>query len=119
MLPIFHSLGQTSCLQRHENQVTAMLLSITFSFLVLFAWQCISQCFWMTQHGITDGVPTVVWEIVDNSFAAAKLGAVINASLNCVLYYCTGCIFRREVAKIFLRMRKNRAKVDNLNSSPK
>jgi hypothetical protein len=33
--------------QRRENQLTKLLLTVTFTFLALIALQCITQCFFM------------------------------------------------------------------------
>ena len=35
--------------RRAENQLTKLLLTVTFTFLVLIAFQCITQCFYMLQ----------------------------------------------------------------------
>ncbi|XP_002160368.1 G-protein coupled receptor daf-37 isoform X1 [Hydra vulgaris] len=90
-----------SCKMRNrENQMTRTLLVITFSFLVLLAWQCISQCFWM-QWEYKKEKHSRVWEIVDKNFAFGKLGVVINSSINFILYCLTGTMFRKEFKKVF------------------
>ena len=55
------------------------------------------------------------WNIVNASFAFAKLGIVINSSINCLLYYVSGPIFRKEVAK-FLGMDKRKKTTDTQTS---
>ena len=87
--------------QKQENQMTVVLLTVTFSFLVLLAWQCITQCFWMLGHGksLQD---SSTWNIVDMSFALAKMGVVINSSINCYLYCFSGSAFRKELVNIFV-----------------
>jgi len=37
---------------RKENQLTKLLLTLTFTFLALIALQCITQCFFMLQPKI-------------------------------------------------------------------
>lgn len=76
-----------------ENQITRILLTVTFTFLVLIALQCITQCFFMLKP------KTVNFELVDEAFAVAKLGIVINSSINFFLYCLTGRQFRKEFAK--------------------
>ena len=38
--------------KKAENQMTRLLLTVTFVFLILIALQCITQCFFMMQPGI-------------------------------------------------------------------
>ena len=78
--------------------MTTMLLVVTFSFLVLLAWQCITQCFWM-EYGreVDEGF---IWLMVDGAFAFAKLGVVINSAINVFLYCLSGRIFRKELCKM-------------------
>ena len=89
---------------KHDNdqdkQMTRMLMAVTFTFLVLLAWQCITQCFYMLGY---DGKKGHRWNMVDQSFASAKLGVVINSSINFILYSCTGSVFRKELFAIFMR----------------
>ena len=39
--------------ERHkqDKQITRTLLTVTFTFLILLAWQCINQCFFMLKFG--------------------------------------------------------------------
>ena len=82
-----------------------MLLAMTVSFLILLASQCISQCLYMLEHGKLNGKETDVWRLVDKSFAIAKLGVILNSSINCLLYCLTGSIFRMEIKKLFKRLK--------------
>ena len=89
--------------QKQEKQMTRMLLLVTFSFLILLAWQCISQCFFMLGVGKSDPT-TNQWNIVNTSFAVAKLGVIINSSINWIFYCLSGTMFRKEMIKMFKRM---------------
>ncbi|XP_045214416.2 uncharacterized protein LOC123564715 [Mercenaria mercenaria] len=81
--------------QRKENQLTKLLLTVTFTFLLLIALQCITQCFFMLQPEFSDT------KVVSESYAIAKLGIVINSSVNVFLYCVSGKRFRREM-RLFL-----------------
>ena len=37
--------------RRQDRQITKTLLTVTFAFLILLAWQCINQCFFMLKFG--------------------------------------------------------------------
>ena len=37
--------------QKQDRQITVTLLTVTFSFLILLAWQCVNQCFFMLDVG--------------------------------------------------------------------
>ena len=37
--------------QKQDRQITKVLLSVTFAFLILLAWQCVNQCFFMLEFG--------------------------------------------------------------------
>ena len=87
--------------ERQEKQMTRSLLFITFSFLILLAWQCITQCFWMLGYGKHDRVQLNTWKMVDSSFALAKLGVIINSSINWIFYCFTCSMFRKEMRKLF------------------
>ena len=87
--------------QSQDRQMTMMLLVVTFTFLLLLAWQCITQCFWMLKVGFDNKVDRSMWIRIDKSFALAKLGVVINSSINFLLYSCTGSIFRKELISMF------------------
>ncbi|KAK7098657.1 FMRFamide receptor-like [Littorina saxatilis] len=80
--------------RRSENQVTRLLLLVTFSFLVLIGFQCITQCFYMI---MPDGFDV---SIIDEAFAIAKLGVIINSSINFVLYCVSGRRFRHELYRL-------------------
>ena len=84
--------------------MTRMLLVVTFAFLLFLAWQCVTQCFWMLGHGKKgDNDKTKTWNMVDASFAFAKLGVVFNSSINCWLYCFTSTMFRKEMHNMFRR----------------
>ena len=80
--------------------MTKMLLAVTFTFLVLLAWQCITQCFWMLKYGKHDADQSK-WIMVDTSFAVAKMGVIINSSINWCLYCITSSLFRKQLKKLF------------------
>ena len=82
-----------------DKQMTRMLLTVTFAFLILLAWQCITQCFYMLGYGKPADMSK--WDVVDKSFAMAKLGVVINSSINFILYSCSGSVFRKELYSMF------------------
>ena len=87
---------------RRERQMTRMLLVVTFAFLLFLAWQCVTQCFWMLGHGKEgDNDKTKTWNMVDASFAFAKLGVVFNSSINWFFYCFTSTMFRKEMHKMF------------------
>lgn len=90
-----------------DRQVTFLLLTVTFVFLILMAWQCVNQCFWMKKFGQYSLLS--VWDKVDASYAVAKLGAVINSSINSLLYCLSGSIFRKELRKLFHCGKKRRS----------
>ena len=37
--------------QKQDRQITKVLLTVTFAFLILLAWQCVNQCFFMLEFG--------------------------------------------------------------------
>ena len=82
---------------KQQHQITKTLLLVTFAFIVLLGWQCITQCIWMVGYSQTDEE----WPMVDKSFAVAKLGIVINSSINWLLYCLTGSAFRKEILKLY------------------
>ncbi|XP_066918929.1 FMRFamide receptor-like isoform X1 [Clytia hemisphaerica] len=103
---------------RQEQQMTRTLLFITFSFLILLAWQCVTQCFWMLGYGKGHANQNI-WTTVDKSFAFAKLGVIINSSINWIFYCFTCSLFRKETRK-FLGLRKsgnNHDRSSNFSSS--
>lgn len=78
--------------KKAEAQMTKLLLTVTFTFLVLIAFQCIVQCFFMLKSGNT--------KIVSEAYAIAKLGIVINSSTNFLLYCVSGRRFRKELITV-------------------
>ncbi|PVD33681.1 hypothetical protein C0Q70_04939 [Pomacea canaliculata] len=76
--------------RRSENQITRLLLIVTFTFLFLIGFQCITQCFFML---MPDGFDK---NIISEAFAAAKLGIIVNSSINFLLYCMSGRRFRQE-----------------------
>ena len=85
---------------RQDRQMTVVLLTITFSFLLFLAWQCITQCFFMLGFGKNMDNQSV-WQLVDASYAFASLGVVFNSSINFFLYCLSGTGFRRELVQLF------------------
>ena len=83
---------------KEHRQITKLLLTVTISFLILLGWQCISQCLWMLGNA-----DQANWSVIDKTFAIAKLGIIINSSINWVLYCITGSSFRREIRWIYYR----------------
>ncbi|CAG5115191.1 unnamed protein product [Candidula unifasciata] len=77
--------------KQSENQITRLLLAVSFSFLFFIGLQCIIQCFAMQKP------PWADMQMVSASFAFGKLGIVFNSSLNFVLYCLTGRRFRVEL----------------------
>lgn len=80
--------GKTKA-RKSESQLTRLLLTVTFTFLVLISFQCIVQCFFMLKSGNP--------RIVSEAYAIAKLGIVINSSINFLLYCVSGKRFRKEL----------------------
>lgn len=80
--------------KKAENQMTRLLLTVTFVFLILIALQCVTQCFFMMQPEIAD------MRIVNEAFSVAKLGIVINSSINFFLYCLSARKFRKELFKV-------------------
>lgn len=80
--------------KKAENQLTTLLLTVTFTFLFLIALQCITQCFFMLKP------KTVNFELVDEAFSVAKLGVIINSSINFFLYCLSARRFRKELFSI-------------------
>ncbi|OWF51342.1 probable G-protein coupled receptor 139 [Mizuhopecten yessoensis] len=83
--------------KRSESQITRILLTVTFTFLVLIALQCITQCFFMLKDAAGNR------RIINEAFSVAKLGIVINSSINFFLYCLTGRRFRKELGHIMFR----------------
>lgn len=82
---------------RQQHQITKTLLFVTFAFIILLGWQCITQCLWMVGYSQSDAQ----WSMIDKMFSVAKLGIMVNSSINWVLYCLTGSSFRKEIAKLF------------------
>ncbi|GFS01623.1 FMRFamide receptor [Elysia marginata] len=89
---------KTSAAAKHtkqsENQITRLLLAVTFTFLVFIGMQCIIQCMYMKKPAGFNMF------IVNSSFAVAKCGIVFNSSLNFFLYCLTGRRFRTELLTV-------------------
>lgn len=96
--------------KRSENQVTRLLLLVTFTFLLLIGFQCITQCFYML---MPDGFDK---RIIDEAFAVAKMGIVINSSINFLLYCFSGRRFRNELL-VVLRLRSRESQYTSSRSS--
>lgn len=77
--------------KQSENQITRLLLVVTFSFLFFIGAQCIIQCMYMKQPAGFN------LSIVNSSFAFAKCGIVFNSAMNFFLYCLTGRRFRAEL----------------------
>jgi len=93
--------------RRAQNRrTTSTLLTVTFTFLVLLLWQCIVQCFWMQEFHKHDTQQPQIWEGVDISFGLAKLGIVLYSSINCILYFLTGTLFKRELRELTLSIKQ-------------
>ena len=80
--------------------MTFTLITLTVVFLILQGFHCISRCFYLQGYGIVDGRETYSWYIVKNTYAVARLGLIIHASINCVLYCVTGSMFKKELLKL-------------------
>ncbi|XP_057316816.1 galanin receptor 2a-like [Hydractinia symbiolongicarpus] len=81
-----------------KTQLTKSLLAVTFLFIALLFWQCVSKCFYMLQYGKES---RRVWKIVDGNFALSKIGLVLNSSINTLIYSVIGTRFRNEVRRLF------------------
>ncbi|RUS82569.1 hypothetical protein EGW08_009643 [Elysia chlorotica] len=80
--------------KQSENQITRLLLAVTFTFLFFIGTQCVIQCMYMKKPAGFNMF------IVDSSFAIAKCGIVFNSSMNFFLYCVTGRRFRAELLKV-------------------
>lgn len=81
--------------KQSENQITRLLLTVTFTFLFFIGLQCIIQCFQMQQPSWAN------LAMVSSAFAFAKTGIVFNSSLNFVFYCLSGRRFRIELLRMF------------------
>uniref|UniRef100_A0A2C9L706 G-protein coupled receptors family 1 profile domain-containing protein n=1 Tax=Biomphalaria glabrata TaxID=6526 RepID=A0A2C9L706_BIOGL len=87
--------------RQSENQITRLLLTVTFAFLVFIGLQCIIQCFEMQKPEWADRAQ------VSSAFAFAKTGIVFNSSLNFVFYCLSGRRFRKEFLRLFGLVKKD------------
>ncbi|XP_057295293.1 FMRFamide receptor-like [Hydractinia symbiolongicarpus] len=92
--------------ETRERRMTLTLLSITFTFLVLLAWQCVAQCFWMLSLRKADKNSSR-WNQIDSSFAFAKISIIINCAINWILYCLTGTMFRKELMRLICGERQS------------
>ncbi|KAH3839842.1 probable G-protein coupled receptor 139 [Dreissena polymorpha] len=89
--------------RKSEAQLTRLLLTVTFTFLVLTAPRCIMQCFILFKSG--DHV------VFSKAFAIAKLGLVINSSINFFLYCLSGKRFRKELRSVVCSLYRGDSRV--------
>lgn len=80
--------------------MTFTLIILTIAFLVLQGFQCISKCFYLQRYGVVDGRETYSWYIVRDTYAVAKLGLIVHASLNFFFYCLAGSMFKKELRKL-------------------
>ena len=71
---------------KQHDQITRTLLFVTFAFIILVGWQCVTQCFWMIGQFDWIVSPTVdaYWELIDQMYAVGKLNPLnpLNSNLN-------------------------------------
>ena len=84
-----------------EHQTTIILLTISFMFLFFLIWQCITQCFYMLHF---ESGNSKVWFDVSSAYAPARLGVILNSSINFFLYCLSGQMFRKEMCKMFAEL---------------
>ena len=84
-----------------EKQLTISLLAVTFTFIVLLFWQCVSKCFFMLTFDESVDSHLEIWKFVDGNFALSKIGLVLNSAINSIIYCCCGSNFRKELKKMF------------------
>ncbi|CAG5115072.1 unnamed protein product [Candidula unifasciata] len=94
-----------------ENQITRLLLCVTFTFLFCIGLQCIAQCLWMKKP------PGANLLMVSASYSFGKTGILFNSSLNFVLYCLTGKRFRIELLKMFGLINKDLLLSSSMNTS--
>ena len=87
--------------RKMEKQVTISLLAVTFTFIVLLFWQCVSKCFFMLKFGQELDSHLEIWKFVDGNFALSKIGLVLNSAINSFIYCCCGSNFRKELKNMF------------------
>ncbi|GFN76151.1 FMRFamide receptor [Plakobranchus ocellatus] len=95
-----------------ENQITRLLLTVTFTFLFFIGAQCVIQCMYMKKPAGFNMF------LVNSSFAIAKCGIVFNSSLNFFLYCLTGRRFRVELLRILGMGRPERQMMSSLMDRP-
>ncbi|XP_005097278.2 G-protein coupled receptor daf-37 [Aplysia californica] len=98
--------------KQSENQITRLLLTVTFTFLFFIGLQCIIQCFAMRQPSWADMTK------VSSAFAFAKTGVVFNSSTNFLLYCLTGRRFRKELAKMLGCSKRGSSQLSSLIDHP-
>lgn len=85
---------------RHDRQMTTVLLAVSFTFLILYFPKCILSCVIMIggpgQHD------------AEFAFAIAKNGIILNSASNWFLYCVTGSVFRRHCKAMFGCQNRNR-----------
>ena len=80
------------------KRTTIVLLAVTFTFLGLLCWQCMSTCFFVIKslHNYTGPF----WYYVEESVAISKLLVAVNSCVNSVMYGFSGKTFREELLKM-------------------
>ena len=91
-----------------ENRLTIMWLTITFTFLALIGWQCITQYLYEQNFQADD---PYLWRYVTNSFYLGKTAIAINCSMNFVFYCLSATNFCDELTHTFSFTKDHRAKV--------
>ena len=86
--------------KKQEHHMTFTLITITVAFLILQGFQCISRCFYLQDYGLVDGRETRSRYIAKSTYAVARLGLIIHASINCLLYCLTASMFKKELLKL-------------------
>ena len=87
--------------KKQEHQMTFTLITLTMAFLILLGFECVSRCFYLQGYGIVNGRETYSRYIARNTYAVAKLGLIIHASINCLLYCLSGSMFKKELRRRF------------------
>ena len=90
------------------------LLTVTITFLLLLAVECLSRCFYLQNFGKREDNATHTWGIVKGTYSIANLGLVLHASLNCFLYCLTGTMFKKELRRTFSRIKMRACSVISL-----
>jgi neuropeptide Y receptor type 1 len=111
------NVDKTSKKDRREREMTIMLLSVTFTFLLFLLWQCVTQCLFMLGFNKDKQDTSMSWHYVDRSFAFAKLGVVVNSSINWLLYCISGSAFRKEMGRCMEQMLCGRVSLISLTQS--